>query len=123
MRRTIFAAPLAALLMALFAAVAVSGAGALSTALESADITVVLRTDGLADVYYSLDWRASGGAMHGFYFQGEAFEPVWNMEGCYADLKGGTRKPLSIKPLGGGKFDVVLAGGGGFTGQAYYFLH
>ncbi|MFA5852907.1 MAG: hypothetical protein WC820_09400, partial [Spirochaetales bacterium] len=104
--------------------IAVSGGvAALSTSLDSADITVVLRTDGKADIYYSLKWEASGGLMHGFYFQGEAFDPVWNLEGCYADLPGGTRQPLSIKALGSGKFDIVLSGGKGFSGSAYYFLH
>ena len=62
---------------------------ALSTNLESADITVVLGTDGKADIFYRLFWKASGGRMHGFYFQGEAFDPVWNLQRCYADLPGG----------------------------------
>jgi len=111
----------AVLAVALFAGA--GGVSALSTSLDSADITVVLRTDGKADIYYSLKWEASGGLMHGFYFQGEAFEPVWDMDGCYADLPGGVRQPLSIKALGSGKFDIVLAGGKGFSGNAYYFLH
>ena len=90
---------------------------ALSTDLESADIAVVLRTDGKADVFYRLLWKASGGQMHGFYFQGEAFSPVWNLEGCYADIPGSTRVPLEVKPMGGGKYDIVLAKGRGFSGE------
>ncbi|MCE5255359.1 MAG: DUF2207 domain-containing protein, partial [Spirochaetaceae bacterium] len=102
---------------------AVQGAFALSTSLNSTDITLVLRTDGKADIYYSLEWQASGGEMHGFYFQGEAFKPVWDNEGCYADLPNGKRIPLDIKNIGEGKYDIVLAGGLGFSGTAYYFLH
>jgi hypothetical protein len=98
------------------------GLSALSASLDSVDITVVLRPDGKADVQYSLAWSASGGEMHGFYFQGEAFEPVWNMEDCQALLPSGERLPLSIKALGSGKYDVLLAGGRGFSGQAVYRL-
>ncbi|HEY9054714.1 MAG TPA: hypothetical protein VIO60_07840, partial [Rectinemataceae bacterium] len=107
---------------ALFALVALAAPFALSSDLVSADITLVLSTDGRADIWYKLFWKASGG-MHGFYFQGEAFEPVWDMETCYADIAGGSRQTLDIKPMGDGRYDVVLAGGKSFSGQAYYTLH
>ena len=106
-----------------FLFLAALGSWALDASLDSADITVVLRTDGKADIYYSLEWSASGGQMHGFYFQGEAFKPVWDFEGCFAEINGTERLPLSIKDLGSGKYDVVLANGKGFSGKAYYYLH
>jgi hypothetical protein len=96
-------------------------AAALSTDLVSAETTVVLRPDGKATVIYRLEWQARGGEMHGFYFQGEAFKPVWDMARCWADLPDGTRSALSITNLGN-KFDVVLAGGKGFSGKAYFNL-
>ena len=99
------------------------GAWALDASLDSADITLVLRTDGKADIYYSLEWKASGGQMHGFYFQGEAFKPVWNPEGCFADINGTKRLPLAIKDMGSGKYDIVLADGEGFSGRAFYHLN
>ncbi|HRY55647.1 MAG TPA: hypothetical protein P5142_13565, partial [Spirochaetia bacterium] len=99
-----------------------AAAHALSADLAAVEVTVVLRPDGKADVAHRLEWRASGGEMHGFYFQGESFEPVWNAEACWADLPGGRRVPLSIEDLGRGKYDVVLAGGRGFSGRAYYNL-
>ena len=97
-------------------------AAALSSDLVSDETTVVLRLDGKATVNYRLEWNVSSGTMHGFYFQGEAFEPVWDMERCWADLPGGARSALSIKNLGDGKYDVVLAEGKGFSGKAYYNL-
>jgi len=102
---------------------AVLGAWALDAFLDSTDITVVLRADGKADIYYSLEWSASGGQMHGFYFQGEAFNPVWNPQGCFAEINGGKRVPLSIRDLGFGKYDIVLANGEGFSGRAFYHLN
>ena len=96
---------------------------ATSVTLGSVEMDVVVRTDGKADFYESLDWQASGGEMHGFYFQGAAAPPVFNLDQCYADLAGNVRVGLSIKDLGGGKYDVVLAGGRGFSGRAMYFLN
>jgi len=95
---------------------------ALNAELNSTEITLVLRTDGKADVYYTLDWSASGGEMHGFYFEGEAAEIVFNPDSCYADLPGGVRWPLEIKDLGGTKYDVILSEGKGFSGNAFYYL-
>ncbi|MEW6550383.1 MAG: hypothetical protein AB1407_13070, partial [Spirochaetota bacterium] len=116
-------APLGVLAALLILFLAPAALPALSTDLESADITVVLGTEGKAEVFYRLYWKASGGKMHGFYFQGEAFEPVWNLERCFADLGDGSRVPLEIKALGSGRYDVVLERGKGFTGEAYYFLN
>ncbi|MCX7040938.1 MAG: hypothetical protein NT005_17625, partial [Spirochaetes bacterium] len=62
------------------------GAFALQADLKSAEIDLVVRTDGKADFYESLDWQASGGQMHGFYFEGAAVAPVFNREQCFADL-------------------------------------
>ncbi len=98
------------------------GAFGVSADLRSVEMDVVIRTDGKADFYESLDWQATGGQMHGFYFQGAAVSPVFNMKQCYADLSGNKRVGLDIKDLGGGRYDVVLAGGQGFTGSAMYFL-
>ena len=61
--------------------------------------------------------------MHGFYFQGAAVRPVFNRDQCYADLGGKPRVGLDIRDLGSGRYDVVLAGGQGFTGSALYFLN
>lgn len=97
--------------------------GALDAALSSVEIDLVLRSDGKADIFYSLEWEASGGEMHGFYFMGTAAKPVFNAERCFADIPGDKRVGLDIKSLGGGKYDVVLADGLGFTGKAYYFLN
>ena len=52
---------------------------------------VVVRPDGKAVFYESLDWQASGGQMHGFYFEGAAVQPVFNLDQCYADLAGNVR--------------------------------
>jgi len=96
-------------------------AAALSAKLVSDETTVVLRPDGKTTTTYRLEWQARGGEMHGFYFQGEAFRPVWDMARCWADLPDGTRHALSITDLGN-KFDVLLAGGKGFSGKAYFNL-
>jgi hypothetical protein len=58
--------------------------------------------------------------MSGFYFQGEAFKPAWNLDRCYADLENGQRVPLDIKDLGSGRYDIILAGSKRFSGRAYY---
>lgn len=97
-------------------------AEALSATLSSVEMDIVLRPDGKADFYESLDWRASGGLMHGFSLEGTAVTPVFNREQCYADLAGSVRSALDIRDLGGGRYDIVLANGRGFTGSAMYFL-
>ncbi len=106
----------------LLAGAAAAGFAA-SVTLGSVEMDIVVRTDGKADFYESMDWEASGGQMHGFYFQGAAVTPVFNLQQCFADLAGNQRVPLSIADLGGGKYDVVLGGGRGFTGRAMYFLN
>ena len=103
-------------------ALCLSSAFALSSKLVSDETTVVLRPDGKATVSCRLEWKADGGQMHGFYYEGEAFSPVWDMEHCWADLPDTSRSALSIKDLGDGKYDVVLALGKGFSGTAYYNL-
>ena len=57
-------------LLLLLAALAVGSASALTSDLASADITVSLRPDGKAEIFYTLEWRVSSGDMSGFYFQG-----------------------------------------------------
>ncbi|HVO40464.1 MAG TPA: hypothetical protein VMV03_15635, partial [Spirochaetia bacterium] len=111
------------LLMTCLAVLGAPAALAVSADLKSVEIDMVVRPDGKADVYESLDWTATGGVMHGFYFEGAAVRPVFNMKQCYADLGGGRRVGLDIRDLGNRRFDVVLAGGQGFTGSAIYFLN
>src|SRR5208282_4698550 len=94
----------------------------LSAVLASVETDVVLRSDGKALFFESLAWLATGGQMHGFYFEGAAVRPVFNLDQCYADLAGNVRVGLDISDMGGGKYDVVLAGGRRFTGSAMYFL-
>ncbi len=111
-------------LIACFVALCAAALGAfgVSADLKSVEMDIVVRTDGKADFYESLDWQATGGLMHGFYFQGAAVRPVFNREQCYADLGNKKRVGLDITDLGSGRYDVVLAGGQGFTGRALYFL-
>ena len=97
--------------------------GALDADLISAETTVVVRPDGKADVFYLLEWEAGKGEMHGFYFQGTAAPPVFNADQCWADLPNMERLPLEIESLGGGRYDVLLAGGRGFSGKAYFQLN
>ena len=104
------------------AAVAIGSAGALESHVASVDITVSLRTDGKATVFYSLEWDVTSGTLGGFYFQGEAFSPVWDSTRCYADLPNGKRVALDIRSMGGGKYDVVLAGGKRTAGTSYWNL-
>jgi hypothetical protein len=99
------------------------GAYATTVTLNSVEMDVVVRIDGKADFLESLDWQASGGEMHGFYLQGaagggfgDAVQTVFNMNQSYADLPGNVRVGLSIRDLGSGKYDVVLAGGRAFSG-------
>jgi len=100
-----------------------AAAWAVDARLVSTDVTVVLRPDGKAQVFYRTEWEVSSGTMSGFYFEGEAFDPVWNFDRCFADLDNGTRVALKIDPMGGNnKFDVILAGGKRFSGRAYYNL-
>jgi len=115
-----------------------------SVTLHSVETDVVVRTDGKADFFESMDWEVSAGQMHGFYFQGAAgggsgaagggsgaagggsgatATPVFNLPQCFADLAGNERVGLSITDLGAGKYDVVLAGGRAFSGKAMYFLN
>jgi hypothetical protein len=72
----------------------------LSAVLESVETDVVLRPDGKALFFESLAWQATGGQMHGFYFEGAAVRPVFNPDQCYADLAGGVRVGLDISDKG-----------------------
>jgi len=99
-----------------------SAARALTADLVSTEVTAFVRPDGAVELSYRFEWTASGGEMHGFYFQGERSVIGFNAEKCFADLPSGERVPLSITDMGAGKYDVVLAGGRGFRGKAYYFL-
>ena len=63
---------------------------------------------GAPRVTYQARWRTSG-TMSGFYFQGEAATP--RFRGGEAELPGGRKVPLSITPVEGKRWDVVLAGG------------
>jgi len=89
--------------------------------LRSIEYDLVLRPDGRATLFQRLAWRSPGG-MHGFYLQGIAGTPVFEREHCYADLPAGRRVPLAITPTDARTWDVVLAGGEAFGGEAYYFL-
>ena len=91
--------------------------------LRSVEIVVMVRPDGKADVYESLAWTASGKEMHGFYFEGMAMDPFFNADQCYADLAGHRRVALDIKKEKIRLYDIVLAKGQGFTGEAMYFLN
>ena len=93
---------------------------ALTSDLVSTEITVFLRPDGKAEIFWQMEWNVSAGDMSGFYFQGEECTPVWNLQRSYADLPGGIRHPLEIKNMGGGKYDIILAGRKRFSGRAYY---
>mgnify|MGYP001127686894 FL=1 len=88
-----------------------------SNDLVSAEYDVVVRPDGKAAIYESLEWTSTGG-MHGFYFEGVAGTPVFNDEQCYADLAGNQRVGLSITKTDGDTWDIVLAGGRAFSGKA-----
>ena len=82
------------------------------------EVQLALDGDGHAAVTYETRWRTSG-TMHGFYFQGEAATP--RFRGGEAMLPGGRRVPLSITPVEGNRWDVVLAGGQAWgPGEATY---
>jgi hypothetical protein len=120
------------ILIALIAVALLGNAGAVvgqSVTLGSVETDVVVRTDGKADFFESMDWEVTGGQMHGFYFQGAAggglgaaTRPVFNTPQCFADLPGNQRVGLSITDRGNGRYDVVLAGGRAFSGTAMYYL-
>ena len=98
--------PRACLLLAVALCLAVP-ALALDATLQSVEIDLVLRTDGKADVFSSIEWTATGGEMHGFIYEGFGSAlPVFDRERCYADLPNGRRSALEIKDLGRGRYDV-----------------
>ncbi|NLJ45984.1 MAG: hypothetical protein GX430_05430, partial [Treponema sp.] len=99
-----------------------AAAAALESRVATVDVTVSLRPDGKATVFYRLEWVVSSGTLGGFYFQGESFAPVWDRERCWADLPGGVRAGLEIKDLGGGRYDVLLAGGRRTGGTSFWNL-
>ncbi len=99
-----------------------AAAPALEVELRSVETDLVVGKDGRGAVHERLDWRASGGQMHGFYFEGAAGTPEFDLERSHANLAGTTQVGLSITPLSPRRFDVVLAGGRGFSGLATYVL-
>lgn len=101
----------------------ISTGHALDAQLDEVDVTVVLRGDGTAGVFYELTWTVSAGELHGFYFEGMAVEPVFVQENCYALLDGKTTVPLEIKKLAEKYYDVVLTGGRSFSGNGRFYLH
>jgi hypothetical protein len=99
-----------------------SPAFALDADLVSTEVTLNLRPDAKVEVYYRIEWNVTSGTMNAFYFQGEAFDPAWDMQRTYVDLPGEVRHPLRIDDLGGGKFDVQLADKKRYSGRAYFNL-
>jgi len=84
---------------------------------------VTLDRDGKARVSYSVRWTASGGPLHGFYFEGLQESPVFDRAGAYALDGAGNRYPLEINKLSDKKYDIVLADGRAFTdGKITYFF-
>ena len=78
------------------------------------ETTVDLNSDGSALVLYQLQWWVKSGEMHGFYFEGNDRLKVGMAVDQAAALDGdGKRYRLDIRPMGGGKWDVLLADGAG----------
>ena len=91
--------------------------------LRSVEIDLFIRPDGKADIFYSLDWYVSAGDMSGFYFEGFGENPVFNNNRCFADLENNQRVPLEIITINNNKYDIILADGKRFSGQAIYLLN
>src|SRR5512142_1745989 len=87
-------------------------------ALEWVEIDAALDAGGRATITYQVRWRTTG-TMHGFYFQGEAASPQF--QGGVAQLPGGRKVGLEIKPLEPGRWDIVLENGQAWgPGEATY---
>ncbi len=77
---------------------------------------VDLSSTGAAVVAYTVQYRVISGTMHGFYFEGNDRLRVRAVsEDSYALNASGKRYKLAISPAGGGKWDIVLAGGAGVS--------
>ena len=102
-------------------AVSASGLFALNAVLDSVEITPVLRTDGKADVYYTLDWRASEARCTGSTLRVKLQNrcSIWSQAMQtfrWCALASGNQANGRIK------YDVILAKKG-FSGQAFYVLN
>jgi len=77
---------------------------------------VDLRADGEAVVLYTVQWRVLEPELHGFYFSGnERLRVRMAVDEAFAVDSGGNRYPLSIRKVGGDRWDIVLAGGAGVS--------
>ncbi len=101
---------------------AAAGTYALDAKVNSVDTTVVYRRDGEADVTVRTQWLVSDGEMHAFYFEGEQAPLSFDQNRCWADIPEGQRLPLEITRLSDSTYDIVLAGGRGFSGTGYIVL-
>ncbi|MFQ5507340.1 MAG: hypothetical protein ACE5F1_21450 [Planctomycetota bacterium] len=73
---------------------------------------------------YTVQWAVLSGELHGFYFRSEDRLRIgMAADTAYALDQNGRRYGLSITPLGGRKWDIVLAGGAGVSsGTVTYFF-
>jgi hypothetical protein len=60
--------------------------------------------------------------MHGFYYEGRGLRARLGHGALLGRPPDGSEAPYPSTDLGDGKYDVVLAGGKGFSGKAYYNL-
>ena len=87
------------------------------------EVEVLLDKDGKAQVSYTVRWTATGGQLHGFYFEGFQETPVFDTARAHALDAAGNRYPLEIKRLSDKKYDIILADGRAFTnGELTYFF-
>jgi hypothetical protein len=91
------------------------------------ETAVDLRPDGVAVVVYTVQWKVLSGELHGFYFQGnDRLKVRMVAEDGYAVDSRGNRYRLSIKPVDGDTWDIILAGGAGVSSgevtYVFYFL-
>jgi hypothetical protein len=95
----------------LLAVVLHATAGFAAGKLRWVEADVSLRPDLTATVTYSVCYQSLG-SLHGFYFEGVQETPQFIADTAKAYPGGsGAGIPLSISPVGGGKWDIVLAGG------------
>jgi hypothetical protein len=94
---------------------------ALNAELNSTEITLVLRTDGKADVYYTLDWSASGGRCTGSTSRARRLRLSSIPTPAMPTFRAGCGGPRN-KGSRGTKYDVILSEGKGFSGNAFYYL-
>ena len=112
-----------AILVILLFLVGQPGAMALDANLVSNEITLVLGPNGAVTTFYKIEWNVTSGTMGAFYFEGEAYQPAWDMERCYLDLASRERLPITITPVGGNnKYDIVVANGRRYSGRGWFVL-